>query len=881
MKFITAALLLATTLASTSVFSQQSTATTDIIVSTQKNGTIKGLVTEQESGTPIASASIQVYQDVLDTSSHQVRQLLVGSMISKNDGTFELGNLPTPSKLKLIVAVVGHETYQKVFSLTTDGTPQDLGTIKMVTTSSKLKDVTVNATSDQFFKMGVDRKIFSVAQSLVSTGQTAQEVMAQIPSVDVDLDGNVTLRGGSPQLFIDGKPTTLTLDQIPSDIIDKVELITNPSAKFDASSNGGSIINIVLKKDRKSGYHGGLTAGVDTRGALNFGGDFAFRQGKFNFFARGMHRGRDSKSENSTTRNFLTNDTSIVQTGTSHNTGAFSFYNAGVDFLMDDRNTITLEGRYVKGTFDQEQPQFVDSLAGGDAYSYSRLTSTSGFHFKDMRGELSYKHLFNEDGDHNLTFDARYSNSDNGNYSDLNTGIYNTPDFTDPRIPNILRTTFGDGKRKRYTLDADYVNPITENDKIEAGIRFDSRNSDNSNYQYEDSTGTATGLDGMKLNTRVSSLYSYDEKVLAAYGIWSSRLSEKLAYQLGLRAERYEYSGKNYTIDGKSFTPFSVNYPLNLFPSAFLTYTITDRQDIQASYSRKTDRPSFWQLIPVYDYSDPYNIRVGNSNLKPEFTNLFELNYNIRYGTNSNFLMSAYMRQTMDMITRYQYIDSKIDPSNDSTIVNSYINANTSYTYGLELTDKMTLFKMWDLTGNINLFNSIINTRSLSGENIRNQRWSWFAKLNNTFKLPAGFSVQVSGDYHAKTVLPNGDGNRRGGFGGSNLGTAQGYISPYYRIDAAVKKDWKWGEGNSLSLTASIGDIFGTSKHDSYSRTAITEEYSSRFRTPRIVRFTLSWRFGQIDKSLFKRKAQSGPEGQGGDGGGDMGGQGGDMGGGM
>ena len=164
MKFITAALLLATTLLSTSAFSQQAAASPDVIVSTQKNGKIKGLVTEQESGSPIASASIQVYQDVLDTATHRVRQLLVGSMISKNDGTFELASLPTPSKLKLLVAVVGHETFQKVFSLSEDGSTHDMGTIAMVSSSSKLKDVTVNATSDQFFKMGVDRKIFSVLQ---------------------------------------------------------------------------------------------------------------------------------------------------------------------------------------------------------------------------------------------------------------------------------------------------------------------------------------------------------------------------------------------------------------------------------------------------------------------------------------------------------------------------------------------------------------------------------------------------------------------------------------------------------------------------------------------------------------------------------------------
>lgn len=860
MKSITAFLILVGSLFCTSVFSQQSSASTSggFIVSYQENGSIKGKIVEKDSGDVIGSASIQIYQDVLDSTTKHVRQLLVGSVISSSDGTFALKNLPTPSKLKILVAVVGHVTYEKVFSLTTDGVTKDLGNIEMVSSTGNLSDVTVNASSDQFFKMGVDRKIFSVAKSLVSTGQTAQEVMAQIPSVDVDLDGNVTLRGGSPQLFIDGKPTTLTLDQIPSDIIDKVELITNPSAKFDASSNGGSIINIVLKKDRKSGYHGGLSTGIDTRGSANVGGDLSFRQGKFNFFARGMYRGRNRNSENRSDRRFFNNDTATTQRGTSLSTGSFGFYNAGVDFLMDDRNTITLEGRYVKGVFNRDQPQFLDSLNEGTPYSYSRLHSKSGFMFKDLQGELSFKHNFTEDGDHNLTFDGRYSKSDNSSHTDLNTGIYNDPVFTDPRYPNILRTTLGDGGSERGTIQLDYVNPISENSKIEAGLRMDIRDNTTKNLQYEDSTGTATDMSGMKLNEKVSSRYSYNEKVYAAYGIYSSKLASNLTYQLGLRAERYTYDGKNYTLDGKSYTPFNVSYPINFFPSAFLTYNITEKQDVQVSYSRKTNRPNFFQLLPVYDYSDPYNIEVGNANLKPEFTNLFELSYDINYGSGGNFLTSAYMRQTEDMITRYQYIDSSISSNGEPAIVNSYINANTSYTYGLELTNKITLAKIWDLTANVNLFNSIINSKDGDGNDIKNQRLSWFAKLNNTFKLPANFSFQFSGDYHAKTILPNTGSGRRGGFGNRNLGTAQGYIAPRYEFDAAIKKDWKWGDGNTLSLTASIDDIFATGDYESYSKTAITEENSWRFRSPRTVQFTLSYRFGKIDKALFKRKAQTG-----------------------
>ena len=202
--------------------------------------------------------------------------------------------------------------------------------------------------------MGVDRKVFNVDKNIVTTGQTATEVMKQIPSLNVDIDGNVTLRNAAPTLFIDGRPTTLTLDQIPADIIDRVELITNPSAKYDASGGNAGILNIVLKKNKKTGYNGNVRAGVDTRGAVNGGFDINARQNKLNFFLSGNLNQRKSRSWTDVERNnYINNETDYIhQYSTGRNSGSFAFIRGGFDYFIDNRNTLTISGNLVKGKFN-------------------------------------------------------------------------------------------------------------------------------------------------------------------------------------------------------------------------------------------------------------------------------------------------------------------------------------------------------------------------------------------------------------------------------------------------------------------------------------------------------------------------------------------------
>ena len=213
---------------------------------------------------------------------------------------------------------------------------------------------------------------------------------------------------------------------------------------------------------------------------------------------------------------------------------------------------------------------------------------------------------------------------------------------------------------------------------------------------------------------------------------------------------------------------------------------------MQLNYSRKINRPNFFQLIPYYDFSDSLNISRGNPNLVPEFTNLFELSYDVNFKNGNNIIATAYYRQTNNLITRYQYRDKNPNPNiPDSIFISSFANANSSIAYGLEVTSSNKIATWWSLTSNINVYNSKINGNNLESD-LNNQKVSWFGKLNNTFTLKKNYSIQFTGDYTSKIILPpNRSGNNGGmNFGGGNLSTANGYTDPVYGFDIAIKKEF-------------------------------------------------------------------------------------------
>jgi outer membrane receptor protein involved in Fe transport len=292
-----------------------------------------------------------------------------------------------------------------------------------------------------------------------------------------------------------------------------------------------------------------------------------------------------------------------------------------------------------------------------------------------------------------------------------------------------------------------------------------------------------------------------------------------------------------------------------------MTYKLSDKSDLQVNYSRKINRPNFFQLIPNYDVSDPLNLSKGNPNLKPEFTNLAEISYQNQLTRQTSFLATAYLRNTNDLITNYQYKDKNPDtstlyPKPDTVLISTYTNANTSYNIGLELTTKTKFTKWWDFTININLYNSTLKAGAIAG-GADNSRFSMFSKINNSFKLPKNYSIQLSGDYQAKTILPPSSSGGGGGrmFGGTQVG-AQGYIKPNYGVDIAIKKDFL--KNNAASLTLQMNDIFRTKLYSTHSESQYFVQDNERRRDPQVLRLNFNYRFGKIDVSLFKKKNMRG-----------------------
>ena len=752
---------------------------------------------------------------------------------------------------------------------------KDLGNIKLTNDVNTLQTVSVTS-SKSLFELGIDRKIFNVDKNIVSSGQTAVEVMKNIPSLNVDIDGNVTLRNVSPTIYIDGKPTLLTLDQIPADIIEKVEIISNPSAKFDANEGSNGIINIVLKKNRKQGYNGNIFGGIDSRGKPNLGALFNLRTKKFNFSIIANNFTRKSIGTNIYDRNSVLNNNTNTIHSNSDNTseGAFRFVRGGFDFFPDNRNTISLYQVYVQGQNNQTNEQRIDSTnninSTNNYVGYNLLHNKGDFKFENNGTQLSYKHNFQQSG-HELTADINYNSSTNFNNSyTTNEYFYpnNTPKLiavpTYPiiKIPSFNQATNNSGDNKYLVIQTDYENPISDKFKIDAGVRFAQRNITSKSVQ------SVSALNSAQIPI-LNNGFKYEEDLFAGYTNISIK-KNKWSYQFGVRLESRKYIGTNQKANGADSNSFNIDFPLNILPSVFVTYKINDKQDFQFNYSKKASPPNFFQLSPFPNYSDPQNVQVGNPKLNSQVNNIFELVYNNAYKNGANFFASVYYRYSTDLITNNVYKGLSDLNQTDSVLFNSYINANSSTTYGLELSNKIGITKWWDFNVSLNVFNSSIVSTQQNTE-LNNVLWSWNTKMNNSFKIAKGWSLQFSGQYQAKTVLPassanansgggGGGGGRGGGggggpFGGGAQSFANGYNLPRYVFDLGLKKDISWKNGTSLSLSLSVSDIFKTEFTESVINNNLYTQTSKRYRDQQLIRLNIRYQFGKFDLNIFRRKS--------------------------
>jgi ferric enterobactin receptor len=823
-------------------------------------GHVYGKVVDQQ-GKPVEFASVILLKTTIDPETKKPKDVLLKGQTTELNGDFSLIELPIFGKLKLKVTSVGYKPLEMPISFEmkmdgkmgapkTGGMPdpsamakmlegidKDLGNLKMTPDETNLEGVTVTA-SKALLEMDIDKKTFNVDKNIVTTGGTAVDIMRNIPSIQVDIDGNVKLRNASPLLYIDGRPTTLSLDQIPADAIEKVEVITNPSAKYDASGSNVGILNLVLKKNKKSGYNGMVNAGADKNGGSNLLGSFNVRQNKINVTAMAMNnRMRNKTFGNSVRESNISDVNSVIsQDINNRNKGAFSFGRLGLDYFVTNRTTLSASGTLVNGKFRPTENIDITNTRSNFTTLSNRISNTER-EFKAKGLQLGLKHNFPSKGEE-LTLDFNYFGGKNNSSSIYNTNYLNN---TNAISGTQIQKNIGVGSNKFMTFQTDYVKPFSETFSLETGLKAQINILNNKN----NNTIKSVGSEIYKNVSAASTNYESQNNVYAAYASVSGKAKKLFSYKVGLRAESSNYDGKLLN-NGDTFTN---SYPLSLFPSVFLSKELTKTDQIQMSITRRVNRPNFFQLIPFIDYSDSLNITRGNAGLVPEFTTASEISYSKSKGT-STFLSSIYYKHTNDLITRY--LQQDINPVSGKTdLINTYVNANSSDTYGMEFTYTNKVQKWWDLTANINFYNSKINTSNIDKAN-NSALWTTFGKLNNNFTLPKKWTIQLSGDYQGKTNLPI---TQAQGFGppmSQAQSSSQGYIEPFYGVDMAVKKTFL--KKDLASVTLAMNDIFRTRGNTQYSTgEGFTQTYY-RLNNPQMIKLNLSIRFGQMDMSLFKRQ---------------------------
>ncbi|MBS1636374.1 MAG: outer membrane beta-barrel protein [Bacteroidetes bacterium] len=789
-----------------------------------KLGRVYGRVIDAKTKLPVEYASVQVLWFSKDS--------LLGGTLVKSNGDFAVDGLPSFGQVRVRIQFIGYKTYNnKVYIVPPDKIDQDLGDIKLETDEKVLNEVEVTAEKSAVV-LSIDKRTYNVDKDLSVKGGTAVDVMKNIPGVTVDADGNAQLRNQAPTIYVDGRPTTLTLQQIPADQIDRVEIITNPSVKYDASATGG-ILNVVMKKNMKPGYNGMLMAYIGTGDRYGGMGNLNVKEGKWNFSMMYSYNQAINNNQGYTRRTQLDYNTGNTtgyfnQDNLTRMLNQFNFGRFGIDYNINNRNTITISEMVVGGKFNTRDLQTYN-LQDSSKVTFVDGTQVNDQHaqFKNFTTQILYKKTWPKAGQE-LTIDANhnYTDSDNGYLftatSNSNSPIYITPSY---------QKNIGYSNSNQYVFQLDYVNPLNDVRKLEYGIKAYYKKSDSQN-----NTSRATGNEDSYVHDSImSNHYMIDDMVNAAYINFSDRAFWGFNYQAGLRFEQSYYKGT--IVDKKQ--SFSYSYPSSgndimksLFPGIYLSKKMKKNQEFQINFSRKINRPNFFQLMPFVMFADKQNYRIGNPQLKPEFKNIAEVNYNKIFSKGS-YLASGYFRYEEQPITDVAYPDP--DPTKTGVLVNTTINGKNSIRYGLENTFKWTFFKNLDVTLNANVFYIYIKGLVVASQpEVKAEGYAYNAKAVLSYKFPKQFTLQVNGNYESPKIL------------------LLGYSKPIYSMDVSLNKMI----GTKWIFNATLSDAFNTRRMGTHYDTPYYIQDLSRRRETRYVRFTVTYLFGKMDASIFKRGKQ-------------------------
>ena len=792
-------------------------------------GTVKGKILDRQKSEPLGFVNIKVTEQGSDK--------FVGGGITDAGGNFNVTGLKD-GKYTLTLTFMGYKDVTRQFEITPTKRDVQFKLLYMAEDAKQLNEVTVTG-QRATMKLEVDRKSFDVGQLISNAGQAASDVLDNIPSIEVDNDGNVSLRGNSSvEVWINGKASGLTSDnraqilqQLPAESIERIEVIDNPSAKFSAEGSAG-IINIVLKKDRKAGYYGSVQAGGDTRGGANTSFNVNYNSRLIDSYLNigYRHRANTGHMESQQTSDTYnqTYDSDSKQRGNNF------FTRAGVTLHATTKDDFSLSGMLMHGGGNSHSytPYIYTAVANGlNNYQLDRLNrSRTGM---DMRyGEFNYRHSFNDKHFIDFTADLSSWKMNGDNWYQDSTVVVGIDDVT---YSYQYRPQYINNHRKELKLE--YENQVTKNFKIEAGYNGNFSRENTPQESYMDNTsfdGTNASEDKLFFNR-----FIYKQDLHAFYTTLSYKFGA-LSLMGGLRGEYWRVNTESYTWEQEHDAslreqPFKKDY-FQLFPSVFMSWQMTETQQLQLNYTRRLRRPWGGQLNSFRDTRDATTVSFGNPYLTPEFSNSFSLNY-LKQWNDHSLLVSAYYRPTTDVIQRISYKNQE-----DGLFYQTSMNVAKSVSTGLEMTVKNKLWRILDLTTSANAYYYRLNGFSydIDGQTVTgnsDHNFTWNARMTASLMLPYDISIQSTGRYTARQVI------------------TQGYRKANYSIDFGARKNFF---NKLFTLSVNCRDLLDSRRFETFTSGPNFTRHQINRRGGRRISMTLTWNFGNMKQKKRPNKNHNG-----------------------
>lgn len=768
-----------------------------------KNGKITGKVIDTDTKTPMEYANISIFRK-------QDSKLVTGS-ISNASGSFAIGDLPYGSYFVEASFIGFDKTTISDVNIVPNASSVDLGTIGLEASRQSIGTVDVVAERNRV-EYKIDKKVINVTNDINANGGTAVTVLENTPSVEVDIDGNVSLRGSSSfTVLIDGRPSVLSgsdaLKQIPSSAIQNIEIITNPSVKYEPDGMAG-IINVVMKKNVLAGVNGIINLNIGT--GDKYGTDLTvnYKTKKYNLFFGGNWNDNTDWGDMEMSRETYLNDTTtyLLTNGTRNMSRGGTQIRGGLDYYLTDKTTVTVSSEVGQFNFDSYGTGRLHNYNNPQTFNiYSLQSSNSGREGNYFSLNSNWQTKFNEMGTHKLEGSFNYRNrdgkedeTDDEYETDANFNAFEPIDYLSRVISK------NNSNSNEYRLKLDYTLPMKDNRKFEAGMQ--SRvESDSEALDFKSFNTTTQEFEN---NPMFTSSMDFKEQIHAVYSTYTASLFG-IQYVAGLRGE---YNNREI-IHYKDNSPNSYKLDrFDYFPSLHLSYELAGDGQLMSSYSRRINRPRGFDLDPFPSYMNQYSIRIGNPDLKPEYTDSYEFSYMKKFG-NSFASVETFYRTTNNLITRLTSVQDGI----------SYMtvdNLNRDYSMGGEIMGNINVTKWLLVNTSFTLYNYKLKGEVL-GKSVDRESTNYSGRLNTTIKLNPDSRIQLTGFYRGPSVSAQGE---QKGMMFTNLS---------YRQDFMKKK---------LTATLSVRDLFGTMRMQGSSAGTNFKTSQKMTREPRVLMLTLSYK---------------------------------------